>query len=96
MTLLQKILIQNQRSILMSPELALLYDLWDKVKPYVQKKEKLHVAEEIVRAFDDNVDLEDVEENINSFDTIMKTALVSHYDLGLESEEEDDEEDYWD
>ena len=37
----------------MNPEIELLYNIWDNVKPYVAVKERLHVAEEIVRTFDD-------------------------------------------
>ena len=75
----------------MSPEVALLYDTWDSINTYIPKKERLHVAEELVRTFDDNVDISEAEDNINSFDSAMKAALVSHFDIGLE---EDDDEDW--
>ena len=39
----------------MSPEVALLLDTWDTIKPFIPPKERLHVAEEVVRTFDDNV-----------------------------------------
>ena len=78
----------------MSPEIALLYDIWDKVKTYVSKKERLNVAEEIVRTFDDNIDINDVEEHLNQFDSVMKAAIVSHFDLISVDEDEDEEE--WD
>ena len=77
----------------MSPEVALLLDAWDTVKSFIPAKERLHVAEELVRTFEDNVSISDAEDHINEFDTVMKAALVSHFDIGLE--DEDDEED-WD
>ena len=64
----------------MSPEVALLLDVWDTIKSQIPAKERLHVAEDLVRTFEDNV---------SEFDTVMKAAIVSHFDVGLE---EDDEE----
>jgi len=75
----------------MNPDLAFLHDIWDAVKPFVPKKERLHAAEGLVRAFDDNVDISSAEDHINEFDTQLKAALVSHLDIGA-----DDEDDYAD
>ena len=77
----------------MNPEIELLYNIWDSVKPYVSVKERLHVAEEIVRTFDDQLDISEVEDNLNMFDSVMKAALVSHYEFGLD-DDEDDEDDW--
>lgn len=72
----------------MSPEVALLIDTWDCVKSFIPAKERLHVAENLVRTFEDNVDVSDAEANINEFDTVMKAAIVSHFDIGFEEEED--------
>jgi len=77
----------------MSPEIALLIDTWDCVKSFIPAKERLHVAENLVRSFEDNVDIADAENNINEFDSVMKAAIVSHFDIGFD--EEEDQED-WD
>ncbi len=74
----------------MNPEIELLYNIWDSVKPYVSVKERLHVAEEIVRTFDDQLDISEVEDNINMFDSVMKAALISHFEFGLEDSDEAD------
>ena len=76
----------------MSPEVVLLGEVWDSVKSFVQKKERLQAAETLVRLFDDNVDISDVESFINEYDSVLKTAVVSHFDLLLE---EDGDEDDW-
>ena len=76
----------------MSPETALLLDTWDTIKSFIPAKERLHVAEELVRTFEDNVSISEAEDHINEFDQVMKAALVSHFDIGLE--DEDDEEDW--
>ena len=76
----------------MNPDIELLYNIWDSVKPYVAVKERLHVAEEIVRTFDDMLDIAEVEDSLNQFDSVMKAALISHYEFGLD--DDDDEEDW--
>ena len=77
----------------MSPEIALLIDTWDCVKSFIPAKERLHVAENLVRSFEDNVDIADAENNINEFDSVMKAAIVSHFDIGFDEEEDQDD---WD
>ena len=72
----------------MSPEVALLIDTWHCVKSFIPAKERLHVAENLVRTFEDNVDVSDAEANINEFDTVMKAAIVSHFDIGFDEEED--------
>jgi hypothetical protein len=74
----------------MNPETELLYNVWDSIKPYVAVKERLHVAEEIVRVFDDQLDISEVEDALNQFDSVMKAALISHFDFGLEDDDEED------
>jgi len=78
----------------MNPEVELLYEAWDKVKAYIPKKDKLHVAEELVRVFENTVGLDEVEEELNSFDSVMKAAIVSHLDIGFEEEEDDNDYEY--
>jgi hypothetical protein len=77
----------------MSPEVALLLDAWDTIKSFIPAKERLHVAEELLRSFEDHVDISEAEDNANEFDSVMKAALISHFDIGLD--DDDDEED-WD
>jgi hypothetical protein len=77
----------------MSPEVALLLDSWDTVKTYIPAKERLHVAEELVRTFEDNVDITEAEDHANEFDSVMKAALISHFDIGMEDDDDDEE---WD
>jgi hypothetical protein len=36
------------------------------------------------------VDISEAEDNINSFDSAMKAALVSHFDIGFEDEDDED------
>jgi hypothetical protein len=78
----------------MNPDISFLHDLWDSVKTFIPKKERLPVAETIVRNFDQHADIGAIEESINEFDQVMRTALISHFDIGLE--EDEDDEDYGD
>ena len=60
------------------------------MKGFVPQKERLRIAEEIVRIFDDNVDISQFDEVINEFDSVMKAAIISHFDIGLDDDEDDD------
>ena len=40
--------------------------------------------------FEDHVDISEAEDNANEFDSIMKAALISHFDIGLEDDEDED------
>lgn len=74
----------------MSPEVALLLETWDIVKGQIAKKEQLHIAEALVRSFEDHIGIDDVEDHLNEFDRVMKAALVSHFDLGTEDQDWDE------
>ena len=43
----------------MSPEVALLDELWDIVKVHVPKKDRVEFAETILRTFEDHLSLDD-------------------------------------
>jgi hypothetical protein len=77
----------------MNPDISFLHDLWDGIKAHIPKKDRLQVAEAVVRVFDENADIGAIEEHINEFDAAMQTALIEQYDIGLD---EDDDEDYED
>jgi hypothetical protein len=74
----------------MNPEVALLLDTWDTIKSFIPAKERLHVAEELVRTFEDNVSISEAEDHLNEFDTVMKAAIVSHFEIGLDDEDEEE------
>ena len=77
----------------MSPEVALLHEVWDSIRSHIAAKERLNIAEVLVRVFDDNVDIAEVETQLMKFDSVMKAAIVTHFDIGLD--DNDDEEDDW-
>ena len=73
----------------MNPDISFLHELWDSVKVLVPKKERLPVAEAIVRAFDDYADIGAIEDHLSDFDGTMKAALKSHFDLIEDNDDED-------
>jgi len=75
----------------MSPEVALLNEVWETVKEYIPKKERVEVAENVLRHFDENIDISELEVYSNEFDSAMKTAILTHLDLDLEQSEDYDE-----
>jgi len=78
----------------MSPEIALLNETWDLVKSHVSSKEKLEVAETLLRLFEENIDISEIHIHSNEFDKVMKTAIVSYFDEGVEDEDDDYDDDY--
>ncbi len=77
----------------MSPEVALLHDVWSTVKIHAPKGASVELAEALLRCFDDGSDIEDIVTDINEFDKIMKAAIVSHY--GYDDDDTDDTDDEW-
>jgi hypothetical protein len=82
------------RSIKMSPEVALLHEVWDSIRTHIATKERLNIAEVLVRVFDDNVDIAEAETQLMEFDSVMKAAIVTHFDIGLEDNDDDDDDDW--
>lgn len=78
----------------MSPEVALLDEIWDIIKVHIPRKDRVEMAETILRTFEDHVSLDDIEEHIQSFDSAMKAAIKSHFDYLLDNEDEDDYNDW--
>jgi ribonuclease D len=77
----------------MNHDVTFLHELWDSMKHFVPKKDKLQTAEAIVRSFDDHADIGDIEDSLNEFDGLMKAALVSHFEISSHNEDDDDETD---
>lgn len=75
----------------MSPEVALLDEVWDIVKIHIPRKDRVEMAETLLRTFEDHVSLDDIEDHIQSFDSAMKAAIKSHFDYLLDEEVEDDD-----
>jgi|TARA_B110000483_G_C18148803_1_gene524556 hypothetical protein len=78
----------------MSPEIALLSETWELVKTHVNTKDRLHVAESMLRLFEENIDIGDIDIYKNEFDKVMKTAIVTYFDEGVDDEDEDEEYEY--
>ena len=71
----------------MNPDLDFLVEIWDGMKNYITKKDRLQAAEQIITIFDENADLADIQVNINMFDSAMKNAIIGHF--GLDEDEDD-------
>jgi len=88
---------QHRRNTQMSPEVALLDELWDIVKVHIPKKDRVEFAETILRTFEDHLSLDDIEDHVQSFDSAMKAAIKSHFDYLLDNDEsKDDDYNDWD
>jgi hypothetical protein len=78
----------------MSPEVALLHEVWATVKLHAPKNASVELAESLLRCFDDGSDIEDIVDDANEFDKIMKAAIVSHYGYD-DDDDTDDTDDEW-
>jgi hypothetical protein len=77
----------------MNPDISFLHELWDSVKPFVPKKERLAAAEAVVRSFDDNADIASIEDHVSEFDSAMRAAIVAHFELYDQEDSASDEDD---
>ena len=79
----------------MSPEVALLHEVWATVKLHAPKNASVELAESLLRCFDDGLDIEDIVTDVNEFDKIMKAAIVSHFGDYDDDDDTDDTDDEW-
>ena len=75
----------------MNPDILLLVSVWDTIKHYIPKKDRIEAAEHLVRVFDEEVDMGNLQEEMDTFDTALKTAVARQYGV----DEYDEEEDEW-
>ena len=74
----------------MNPDILLLVSVWDTIKHYIPKKDRIEAAEHLVRVFDEEADMGNLQEEMDTFDTALKTAVASHYGVDEYDEEEDE------
>lgn len=68
----------------------MLAELWNSLKPYIEKKERADAAVSFLRAAEDFVDLEDAREDLAGTDANVDAALkeiIGDYDEDIEEEE---------
>lgn len=77
-----------------SMDTEIVYELWEIVKPVIPAKEKLEVAERIIKLCDDNgFQKDDIEEMVEN-DKILETAFDRYFVDDYEDEDDDDWDDY--
>lgn len=64
----------------MSAEVELLCEVWEIVHVHINRKDRVEVAEAVLRSFESHVDLDDIHIYKNEFDGAMKTAIMSVFD----------------
>lgn len=75
----------------MSPEVALLHTVWELFKGYVPAKDKVDIADQLLKNFEEHVDIEDINVYKNEFDKPMKAAILELFP----DEDADDDDDEW-
>lgn len=74
----------------MNPEIQLLISVWDALKNYIPKKDRIDAAEHVFRVFDEESDMSGIEDATVGLDSALTSAIKSHYGF----DDDDDEYDW--
>lgn len=66
----------------------LIIELWDNIKPHVNAKERLHVADTIIALFDEYGYADDIE-NEHGLDKILQAAIASRFPASEDYNDDD-------
>jgi hypothetical protein len=72
----------------MNPDIQVLISVWDTIKLFIPKKDRIEASEQLIRVLDEELDFVGIEDEFSSFDAVLKAAAKSHFGV----EEENDEE----
>ena len=72
----------------MNPDIQVLISVWDTIKTFIPKKDRIEASEQLIRVLDEELDFVGIEEEFSSFDSVLKAEAKSHFDV----EEENDDE----
>jgi len=67
----------------------ILAELWETLKPYITARERMHAADEIVSFMDAHSLVDDLEVGVDSLPKELRAAVITHYDIEPEPEEEE-------
>lgn len=68
----------------------LLIEVWDSIKIYISSKDRVSAATNLIRIFDEN-GMSDGLEHETDLDTPLKAAVVHHFGIEHDSDEEIEE-----
>jgi hypothetical protein len=74
----------------MNPDVQILVSIWETVRTFIPKKDRIEAAENLVRVMDEELDLVGIEDELQSFDAVLKAAAKSHFG----DDEDDDQDDF--
>lgn len=72
----------------MNPELSLLSDVWAVISPYLPDSEKVEIAEDIIRLFDETLELTVTDHAVHEFHDELEEAARNYFDLDEEDWDE--------
>lgn len=68
-----------------------LIECWDRIKPFIDQKERMEVADALICVFDSHGLIDGIESITNTLDGELRVAAKAHFDI---DEEEDDDDRY--
>ncbi len=74
----------------------MLAEIWNAMKPYIDRKERLDAATSFLRAIEDFTNIEDFRKDLTGIDSSLDTALAEMFgeEEGYADDEIEDSEDY--
>lgn len=72
----------------------IIIEVWDAIKPFIPKKDRLDVSDRLASTFDEHGQLDGIEME-TGIDTHLSAALASYVDLYDGEDDEDDEDNDW-
>jgi hypothetical protein len=74
----------------------MLAEIWNAMKPYIDRKERLDAATSFLRATEDFTNIEDFRKDLTGIDSSLDTALAEMFgeEEGYVDDEIEDSEDY--
>ena len=66
----------------------LVIELWETMKPYVTARERMHAADELISFMDAHGLVDDLDRNVHQLPKELRAAVITHYDIELEEEEQ--------
>jgi len=66
-----------------------IVELWELLKPYITARERMGAADALVSFLDDHGIADDLETSVAHLPKALRAAVITHFDIEPEEEEED-------
>lgn len=71
-------------------ETEILIECWDRIKPFIDKKERMEVADALISVFDGHGLVDGMESIADTLDGELRVAVRAHFNIDEEGDEDND------